>query len=314
MAAPLRVGTRGSDLARTQSGQAAALLEASGESTEMVIVRTSGDRLSKVSLAKVGGKGLFIKELEEALLSDEIDMAIHSMKDVPATLPDGFILGAIGARVDERDVLVRSREFQGPEEGLDGLPQGARVGTGSLRRRAQLASLRPDLEVVAIRGNVDTRLGLLDGEDMDAVVLAAAGIQRLGLDVQVHPLASEKFLPAAGQGLLAIEIRANEEATRRRLAPLHDPAAATAAAAERAFVHALDASCTAPVAAWCRAEETHLRCDGLVASLDGQNILRTTLTAAPEEAAWLGREVASRLLDQGAAEILAEVERAIWAN
>jgi hydroxymethylbilane synthase len=314
LSAPLRVGTRGSTLARTQSGQAAAILEASGEATQMVVVRTSGDRLSEVSLAKVGGKGLFIKELEEALLADEIDLAIHSMKDVPATLPEGFILGAVGARVDERDVLVRSSEFQGGADGLSGLPPRARVGTGSLRRRAQLAALRPDLEVVAIRGNVDTRLGLLDSGDLDAVMLAAAGIQRLGLSVPVHPLASETFLPAAGQGILAIEIRAGDEATRRRIAPLHDVAAATAAAAERAFVHTLDASCTAPVAAWCRLEENQLRCDGLVASLDGQQILRATLTSEPAGAAALGKEVATRLLEQGAAEILAEVERAIWAG
>jgi hydroxymethylbilane synthase len=314
LSAPLRVGTRGSPLARTQSGQAAAILEASGEAIQMVVVRTSGDRLSEVSLAKVGGKGLFIKELEEALLADEIDLAIHSMKDVPATLPEGFILGAVGARVDERDVLVRSSEFQGGADGLSGLPPRARVGTGSLRRRAQLAALRPDLEVVAIRGNVDTRLGLLDSGDLDAVMLAAAGIQRLGLSVPVHPLASETFLPAAGQGILAIEIRAGDEATRRRIAPLHDVAAATAAAAERAFVHTLDASCTAPVAAWCRLEENQLRCDGLVASLDGQQILRATLTSEPAGAAALGKEVATRLLEQGAAEILAEVERAIWAG
>lgn len=314
MSAPLRVGTRGSPLARTQSGQAAAILEASGEAIQMVVVRTSGDRLSEVSLAKVGGKGLFIKELEEALLADEIDLAIHSMKDVPATLPEGFILGAVGARVDERDVLVRSSELQGGADGLSGLPPRARVGTGSLRRRAQLAALRPDLEVVAIRGNVDTRLGLLDSGDLDAVMLAAAGIQRLGLSVPVHPLASETFLPAAGQGILAIEIRAGDEATRRRIAPLHDAAAATAAAAERAFVHTLDASCTAPVAAWCRLEENQLRCDGLVASLDGQQILRATLTSEPAGAAALGKEVATRLLEQGAAEILAEVERAIWAG
>ena len=314
MPGPLRLGTRGSQLARTQSGQAAAILEAAGESIEMCVVRTSGDRLSKASLAKVGGKGLFIKELEEALLAGEIDLAIHSMKDVPAILPEGFVLGAVGARVDERDVLVRSLEFQNAADGLAGLPPGARVGTGSLRRRAQLLASRPDLEVVAIRGNVDTRLALLEGADLDAVVLAAAGIQRLGLEVPVHPLASESFLPAAGQGVLAIEIRAGDEGTRQRIAPLHDSLAAMTASAERAFVHALDASCTAPVAAWCRMEETHLRFDGLVASLDGRQILRETLTGEPACAEALGRDVASLLLDQGAAEILAEVERGIWTG
>ena len=314
MPAPLRVGTRGSDLARTQSGQAAALLEAAGEAVEMVIVRTSGDRLAQASLAKVGGKGLFIKELEEALLADEIDVAIHSMKDVPATLPRGFAMGAVSARVDPRDVVVRSREFASAPGGLAGLPQGARIGTGSLRRRAQLAALRPDLDVVAIRGNVDTRLGLLESGDCDAVVLAAAGIQRLGLDVPVHPLEAETFLPAAGQGILAVEIRADDDETRQRLAPLHDPASASVVAAERAFVHELDASCTAPVAAWCRMEDARLRCDGLVASLDGRQILREALTAEVADAETLGREVAARLLGQGAAEILAEVEREIWAG
>ena len=312
MAAPLRLGTRGSDLARTQSGQAAALLEASGESVEMVVVRTSGDRLAEVSLAKVGGKGLFIKELEEALLADEIDLAIHSMKDVPAALPEGFALGAVSARVDERDVLVCSRALADAPEGLAALPRGARVGTGSLRRRAQLVAARPDLDVVAIRGNVDTRLGLLETGGFDAVVLAAAGIHRLGLEIRVHPLPAATFLPAAGQGILAVEIRADDEATRRRVAPLHDPMVARFASAERAFVHALEASCTAPVAAWCRMEGEQLRCDGLVASLDGRRTLRETLTAALTDAEGLGREVAARLLTQGAAEILAEVEREIW--
>ncbi|MFP6665328.1 MAG: hydroxymethylbilane synthase [Deltaproteobacteria bacterium] len=309
MSVPLRVGTRGSALALTQSKQAVALLEAAGTPVELIVIRTSGDKMKDIPLAKVGGKGLFIKELEEALRGGSIDFAIHSMKDVPAQLPEGFALGAISTRADARDVLVRSPAHRGLPPGLDALPTGARIGTGSLRRRAQLVALRPDLEIVPIRGNVDTRIGKAESGELDAVMLAAAGIARLGLDVPIDPLPAEIFLPSAGQGFLAIEIRMGDTATERLLQPLHDPAAAQAATAERAFVGALDASCTAPVAAWCRERDGLLVCDGLVASLDGREMLRTSLSAKATEAADLGRRVAGALLARGAAHILAEVER-----
>jgi hydroxymethylbilane synthase len=306
---PLRVGTRGSALALAQSKQAVALLEAAGTEVELIVIRTSGDKMKDVPLAKVGGKGLFIKELEEALQSGSIDFAIHSMKDVPAQLPEGFSLGAISTRADERDVLVRALAHRGLPPGLDGMPVGARIGTGSLRRRSQLLSLRPDLEIVPIRGNVDTRIGKAESGELDAVVLAAAGIARLGLDVPVDPLPADIFLPSAGQGFLAIEIRTGDTKTERRLEPLHDPLAAQAATAERAFVGALDASCTAPVAAWCRERDGVLVFDGLVASLDGQELLRSSLRGEAAEAAELGRRAAGELQARGAARILADVER-----
>lgn len=313
MSSPLRVGTRGSTLALTQSRQTIAGLEAAGEVVEVEVIRTSGDKLKEVSLAKVGGKGLFIKELEEALAEGRIDFAIHSMKDVPARLPDGFSIGAITAREDERDVLVRCATLRDLPPGLDALPRGARIGTGSLRRGAQLLALRPDVEVVPIRGNVDTRLKKLESDGLDAVVLAAAGLRRLGLDVPVDPLAPEILLPSAGQGTLAIEIRAGDEATRQRLRPLHDEANAAVATAERECVAALDAGCTAPVAAWCRSDGEELRCDGLVASIDGREVLRASAARPATEAVALGHEIAEALLAQGAARVLAEVEQSLAA-
>ena len=309
MPLPLRVGTRGSALALTQSRQTIARLEAAGEVVELEVIRTSGDKLADVSLAKVGGKGLFIKELEEALADRRIDFAIHSMKDVPAELPDGFEIGAITSREDERDVLVRREGLRGLPVGLAALPQGARIGTGSLRRGAQLAALRGDLEIIPIRGNVDTRLGKLETDGLDAVVLAAAGLRRLGLDVPTDPLAPEEVIPSAGQGTLAIEIRAGDDETRRRLRPLHDEANAAVATAERACVAALNAGCTAPVAVWCRAAGEGLRCDGLVASIDGSEVLRASADGAAAQARGLGQRVADSLLAQGAERVLAEVER-----
>lgn len=322
---PLRIGTRGSALALAQSGQTARLLEAAGIATELVVIKTSGDRLADVSLAKVGGKGLFIKELEEALAADAIDLAIHSMKDVPAEIPAGFALIAVTARADVRDVLVRpagvargSGDAAGSAQGagpataalpaLARLASGARVGTGSLRRRAQLATLRPDLEVVALRGNVDTRIRKLDG-DLDAVLLAAAGLERLGLKVNAEPLSADAFLPAPGQGALAIETRAGHPCTERVAAVLHDAETAAACAAERAFLRELGASCQVPVAAFAR-RDGDLVLDGLVASLDGARSLRDRIAGPASAADALGRRLARALAERGAREIIAQAEEA----
>lgn len=310
----LRIGTRGSALALAQSRQTAARLEESGQPVELVVVRTSGDKMADIPLAKIGGKGLFIKELEEALERREIDAAIHSMKDVPAELPPGFVIAAVAERADERDVLVFPedlepggvRSFDG-DESLGELAEGARIGTGSLRRRAQIAARRSDVETVAIRGNVDTRLEKLRRGDVDAVVLAAAGVSRLGLPIATRPLASNGFLPSPGQGALALECREGDRWTAARLAAIDHAPTARACAAERAFLRELEASCVVPVAAHgLAAGGTRIRLDGLVASLDGRRILRAQ---GEGEAGQIGVDIARTLLGQGARELLDEVER-----
>ena len=323
--ARLRVGTRGSALALAQSGQTVARLEAAGVPAELVVIRTSGDRLANVSLAKVGGKGLFIKELEEALAANEIDLAIHSMKDVPAELPPGFVLAAVTTRADVRDVLVR-RAADAPADGGDAgagtgtdalsrlpalaaLPRGARVGTGSLRRRAQIAALRGDLDVRQMRGNVDTRLRKLEEGEYDAIVLAAAGLARLGIRANAAALAPDAFVPAPGQGALAIETRADDARVRELLRVLDDPASRAACAAERAFLRELGASCQVPVAAHAQVTgDAGLVLDGLVASLDGATVLRDVARGAPENAEQLGRRLADLLVSRGARDVLRAAE------
>jgi hydroxymethylbilane synthase len=323
----LRLGTRGSRLALAQSGQVAVRLEALGHRVEIVVVRTSGDRMAEISLAKVGGKGLFLKELEEALAAGGIDLAVHSLKDVPADLAGAFAIAAIPPRVDVRDVLIvcgenpvghpsgrgarellARGEFEPRADGVAALmklPHGARVGTGSLRRRAQLRALRPDLEIVAIRGNVDTRLAKVAAGEIDAIVLAAAGLQRLEVDVRASALDDTEFLPAPGQGALAFEVRADDRETVSRLAPLHDPATASACTAERAFLRALGASCQVPVAAYGRvAGGNQIELDGLVASLDGSTMLRERMAAPVERAGDLGARLAERLIARGARDVL----------
>ena len=309
-AARLRLGTRGSALALAQSGAVARRVEATGVPVDSVVIRTSGDRLVDVSLAKVGGKGLFLKEIEEALAAGEVDFAVHSMKDVPAELPAGFAIAAVPEREDVRDVVVAREPLAG--DPLESLPRGSRVGTGSLRRRALLRSLRPDLVVVPMRGNVDTRLRKLREGEFDAIVLAAAGLRRLSLDVGASPLDPVRFLPAPGQGALALEVRAGDAATAARLAPLHDAAARAACDGERAFLRALGASCQVPVAAHARpAPGGALRLDGLVASLDGRTVLRDSVETDAAGAAEAGARLARILLERGARAILDEAEREV---
>jgi hydroxymethylbilane synthase len=275
-----------------------------------------------VSLAKIGGKGLFIKELEEALAAGEVDVAVHSMKDVPAALADGFAIAAVPARAAVEDVIV-ARAAEGRASAaatgasglaaLDGLAAGARVGTGSLRRGAQIAARRSDLAVVPLRGNVDTRLRKLAAGEVDAVVLAAAGLARLGLTVDQRPLDARSFVPAPGQGALALEVRAGSPAGAR-VAVLDDPASASECAAERSFSRALGATCTSPVAALARAARDgappRLELTGLVASLDGRRIVRESVTGPMTAGAALGDRLAARLIEAGAREILDEIERA----
>lgn len=301
----LRMGSRGSPLALAQSREVAAALEAAhpGLRVDLTVIRTSGDRIQDVPLATVGGKGLFVKEIEESLLAGRIELAVHSMKDLPALLPPGLALGAITAREEGGDVLV-AREARS----LEDLPPGARVGTSSLRRQAQLLHRRPDLYVVPLRGNVDTRLRRLTEGTLDAIVVAAAGLKRLGVKpAGAIPLPLEVSLPAPGQGALGLEIREADRATAAVVAVLEDGASRIAVTAERAFLRRLGGSCNVPIAAYGTVRGDLLTLTGLVASPDGKALVRDTLPGAAREAESLGTALAERLLAQGADRILREL-------
>jgi len=302
--ARLRLGTRGSTLALRQAGMIAAELGRHGVGVDVVPIRTSGDRLAG-SLAEAGGKGLFVKEIEDALLARRVDFAVHSLKDVPAALPPGLALVATPARADPRDVLVSAGGV-----GLAGLAAGARVGTSSLRRRAQLLARRPDAVVVALRGNVDTRLRKLEAGEVDAILLAAAGLSRLGLKpAGTVPLAPEDFLPAIGQGALAIEAREDDAAIREILAVLDDPPTAAAVAAERAFLASVGGDCQTPLAAHATVDGQRLGLSALVAEIDGTGTLADSLEGEVTQAAGVGTRLAATLLDRGAADIIERARR-----
>jgi hydroxymethylbilane synthase len=293
----IRVGTRSSVLALAQARSIVAGL--AGADAEIVPMRTEGDRLAEARLAMVGGKGLFVREIEEALLRGEIDVAVHSLKDLPAELPPGLMLAAFPPREDARDVLVARRPAT-----LETLAPGARVGTSSPRRRALLLALRPDLAVEPIRGNVDTRLRKLATGDWDAIVLAAAGLRRLALAPEhATALDPDVVVPAVGQGIIAVEARADDGATRARLAQVDDPATRACALAERAYLARLGASCHTPMAAHARLEGDTLRLSAVVASEDGRRVLRASGAGPVREAGRLGGDLADALLAQGAADI-----------
>lgn len=296
----ITIATRRSPLAMRQSEWVAAALRAAqpGLETELLEMSTRGDELLDRRLAPLGGKGLFIKALEEALESGRARMAVHSLKDVPAQLSPGFVLAAIPVRADPRDVLV-SRH--GPA--LEDLPQRARVGTASLRRQAQLLAARPDLRVETVRGSVQTRLSKVDDGTFDAVVLAAAGLGRLGLE-RGTPLPVELMLPASGQGTLALEIRVDDAELATVALKIEDVAARIAARAERAFCKRLGASCAAPVAAYATvtAQQVHLRV--LVAAADGSKVLAKEGESGVEEAVALGERLADEMLARGAAPLI----------
>ncbi|MGH9466085.1 MAG: hydroxymethylbilane synthase [Terriglobales bacterium] len=294
------MGTRGSALARWQAQHVRARLAEAGADCEIVVVTTSGDRHGETALAQIGGKGLFTKELEEGLRAGDLDFAVHSLKDVPAQLPPGLVLGAVPERADVRDALVAA-----PGATLLSLPPGARLGTGSVRRRAQVLGLRHDLILLPLRGNVDTRLRRWREGDFDALLLAGAGLDRLGrAEVIAERLDPEQFLPAAAQGALALECRAGDARVLQALAPLHHAPTARAVAAERALLRRLECGCQAPVAAWAREAEGKLRLDALVASPDGSRRLRHAADGSPGQPEALGEQVAEALLRAGAAAIL----------
>lgn len=319
----LVLGTRGSKLALTQSEQIAALLRTlhPGLEVELRIITTRGDQILDVALSAVGDKGLFVKEIETALLAGEIDLAVHSCKDMPSQLPDGLVLAAFPQRVDPRDVLVfpaHHTEVMARAEAnpLDRLPLHATVGTSSLRRACQLRAARPDLRILDVRGNVDTRLRKLDEGQYDAIILAAAGLQRLGLGARSHlPLPPAIMLPAVAQGTLAIEARADDTATLALLSGLDDHAARVAALAERAFLRRLEGGCQVPIAAYAQMEEqrhadqTRLVCrlQGLVGSLDGQTIVRGMRVGPANTPEQVGTALAEELLERGAVAILTDL-------
>ena len=302
MADVLRLGTRGSALARAQSGLVAAALEARhpGLKVEPHYIRTTGDQLQRGPLAPAGGKGLFVKEIEEALADGAVDFGVHSMKDLPAQLGAGMTLAAVPARADARDVLIG-----GGDGGIATLPRGARVGTSSQRRRALLLAARPDLEIVFLRGNVDTRLRRWRDGELDALVLAAAGLARLGIDERAaRPLDPDELLPAVGQGALALECCADDARTRTLLAAVADPAAATTTAAERAFLAAIGGDCNTPLAAHATLDGDRLTLRALVSDPDGRRRLDDRDRGPASDPAGLGRRVAQRLLDRGAGALL----------
>jgi hydroxymethylbilane synthase len=289
----LRLGTRGSALAVAQSSTVARSIEALGEDVELVEIVTSGDRQRAI-----GDKGRFVKEIEQALLDGEIDLAVHSAKDVPGELPAGLEIVAVPERADPRDALCGAAS-------LDELRDGAVVGTASLRRRAQLLAHRPDLEIRELRGNVDTRLRKLGDEGFDAIVLASAGLERLGRGDEGTPVGEEALTPAAGQGCLALEARADDGAVRDLLARLTDPAAFAELTAERALVTGIGATCDTPVGARATALGDRLTLRTFVGAPDGSSWIRDELDGPAGDPAGLGGEAADRLLAAGARDILA---------
>ena len=297
----LRIGSRGSQLALWQANHIAALLCERGHDVEVEIIHTTGDKIVDVALAKVGAKGMFTKEIEDGLASNHVDLAVHSLKDLPTELSDRFEIVAIPTREDPRDALCSVRYSS-----IEDLPQGARVGTSSLRREAQLKGLRPDLMVHPLRGNVDTRLRKLQSGEYGAVILACAGLKRLGRTETVKQIISvDKMCPAAGQGALAIETRAGDDEVRNALAFLDDTASRTETDCERALLRKMGGGCQVPIGASATLHHGELHLDAVVASPDGSVVLRESATG--ENADELGEAVGEKLLQRGGAKILEQV-------
>ena len=301
----IRIATRKSQLALWQAEYVRdmLLLHHPDLNVELVKMSTQGDKILDTPLAKVGGKGLFVKELERSLLDEDTDIAVHSMKDVPVELPDGLHLAVICPREDPRDAFV-SNHF----DSFETLPKGARLGTSSLRRQCQLATLRPDLNIIDLRGNVNTRLKKLDEGEYDAIILAAAGLKRLKFEDRITEfLATEISLPAIGQGAVGIECRRNDDWVNGLLTPLNDVDTAIRVAAERAMNLRLQGGCQVPIAGYAELEHGVILLRGLVGRVDGSEIVRGEIAGPPEDAAHLGQVLAEDLLARGADEILAEL-------
>jgi hydroxymethylbilane synthase len=302
----LRIGTRGSLLAKWQAEFVRKLLfQKLGAEAEIIVIKTTGDKLQQAPFAQIGGKGVFIKELEEALLEEEVDLAVHSVKDVPTDVPSRLCFPAVCRRQDVRDCLVAAKGAT-----LATLREGARVGTSSLRRQAQLRHVRPDLDVRELRGNVDTRLRKVESGEYEAVMLAKAGLDRLGLASRISEvLPPDVCMPAVGQGAIAVEARLKDEELGDALAVLDDPETRQSIMAERALLATLQGGCQVPLGAWARIERGELVMDAVVCSADGQQYVKQRGSAQPDQARELGQRVAQMLIDAGAGSILEEVSR-----
>jgi hydroxymethylbilane synthase len=311
----VRIGTRGSELALFQANAVAALLaQYARVSTGIVVIKTSGDRLADASLAQIGGKRLFVKEIEDALLAGDIDVAVHSSKDMPALLPNGLDVGAVLKREDPHDAVVlpsAAGRTMSIHEVVRELGRTPRIGTSSVRRVAQLVRLFPQARFLPVRGNLGTRLRKLDGAEYDALVLAAAGLRRLGSGDRITAMIpADACVPAPGQGIIAVEIRSDDERMRSLVATVNDASADAALRAERAVVTRLGGGCQMPIGALADVTDESLTLRGIVVSPDGHHIVRATATGSPAQAEAVGRQVADELLQRGAGEILAEVQRA----
>lgn len=310
MTQTFRIASRGSPLALWQANSVRdALLAADRELTvEVTVVRTTGDKVTDTPLSRIGDRGLFTKEVDSAVLSGDAEIAVHSLKDLPTSMTEGLALVAVTGREDPRDVLIAPADR--PLK-LESLPEGARVGTSSLRRRAQLGALKPDAAVVDLRGNLNTRLAKLDSGDYDAILLAAAGVIRLGWAERISEwLDPERWLPAVGQGALAVVARGDDARTAERLSVLHDVSTGCAVAAERALLRELEGGCQIPVGALATVDGENMRLAALVASLDGTRIIRREIAGLVAEAESLGLRVADALREDGAQEILDEIRAA----
>ncbi len=301
----LKLGTRGSQLALWQANQVA--MELKGHlpeiEIEIVVIKTKGDKILDVALSKIGDKGVFTRELENALLAGEIDLAVHSMKDLPSLLAPGLAVGAVLQREDPRDVLISHQAYT-----LANLPQYGLVGTSSLRRIAQLKNLRPDLRITDLRGNVETRIRKMVEQDLDAIVLAYAGVRRLGLtDLITQIIDMDQVLPAVGQGAIAVEIRAEDEQTAAVLSNINHPPTYVATLAERAFLRELEGGCQVPIGCLGDITGEVLALDGLVAAIDGEVVLREKIFGRLEQAEEMGRNLAGTLLGRGGRDILQSI-------
>ena len=299
----LRIGTRGSLLAKWQAEFIRKqLFAATGMEPEVIVIKTAGDKMQHAPVAQIGRKGIFIKELEEALLEETIDLAVHSVKDIPTDIPSRLMFPAVCRRDDVRDCLVGAT--------LGNLRGGARVGTSSLRRQAQLRHLRPDLDLRDLRGNVDTRLRKVESGEYEAIVVSKAGLDRLGLSQRISEILSpEVCMPAVGQGAIAVECRLRDTEAGDLLAPLDDAETRSAVIAERALLAALHGGCQVPMGAWARIERGELFMDACVCSADGSQCVKQRATAPPDQAAPLGEHMARLLIEAGAQSILEEVSR-----
>jgi len=307
MQKPLGIGTRRSPLAVWQAEHIKALLEKHhpGVSCQLIKIVTQGDKILDVPLAEVGGKGLFVKEIETALLNKEIDLAVHSMKDLPSELPPGLIIGAVPLREDHRDALIcRQKELK-----LSDLPAGASIGTSSLRRASQLRFYRKDFITLPVRGNVETRIRRLEEGRFDAIILALAGLRRLNYTARISQVIDPSIcLPAVGQGALAIQIREEDKSLWELLQPLHDPATAITVTGERSFLAAMEGSCQVPIACSGSLSGSTLTLTGVVADLEGSSCIRQHLQGPQEEAEQMGKQLAVNILSAGGEEILEKIK------